>query len=128
MAIFYGGGIVGNLLCLSLDKRFGTRDTDPLNARVKQNRESGGFIGASGGVCAIMAANACLNPWGSMVIGIMFIPVPVPNVVGALGFAGFSAWAQTNDFQGNVAHLGHLGGLLHGFLWFVMRYRGLPVL
>ena len=78
ISLFYGGALTGNLACLSLDYyRSPKVDNDRLSTTTAQpaNRN---YVGSSGGVCAIACASACFNPWGMMIVGISFIPVPIP--------------------------------------------------
>jgi membrane associated rhomboid family serine protease len=70
--------------------------------------------GASGGVCGILFASILLHPGGS--IGMMFVPVSIPNWLYAVIFLLGSFYGMKEQNRGNIGHDAHLGGAIIGFL------------
>ncbi|KAF1920559.1 hypothetical protein BDU57DRAFT_508929 [Ampelomyces quisqualis] len=77
-------------------------------------------LGFSGVVMGITSVAACLTPTAKVAIyGI--IPVPLWGVV--LGYAVYDGYyLNTND---RTAHAGHLGGLVFGIAYYLLKLRGL---
>jgi membrane associated rhomboid family serine protease len=97
LAVFFLGGLVGNLLFALL--------ADPFTTG----------IGASGAIFALGGALAVMVP--RVPVYIFFIPVPVPLWVAIIIFFLFS-------FLPNIAWQAHLGGLLLGVIaGFILRRR-----
>jgi membrane associated rhomboid family serine protease len=97
LAVFFLGGLVGNLLFALLADPFATG------------------IGASGAIFALGGALAVMVP--RVPVYIFFIPVPVPLWVAIIIFFLFS-------FLPNIAWQAHLGGLLLGVIaGFILRRR-----
>ncbi len=81
-------------------------------------------IGASGAVSGILLAYAAFFPMSKLLIwGI----IPVRAYILVLGTMAFSIIAWLFGIMGNVAHLGHLGGYLFGFIYFLVRLRTNPI-
>lgn len=70
-------------------------------------------LGASGGVCGILFAWVLLFPGGSLFL--LFIPIPIPGMVYALGYLAYSFIAMKKG-MGNVGHDAHIGGSIAGLL------------
>src|SRR5215831_17079972 len=70
--------------------------------------------GASGGVCGILFASILLHPGGA--IGIMFLPIRIPNWLYAIIFLLGSFYGMKEQNRGNIGHDAHLGGAVIGFL------------
>jgi membrane associated rhomboid family serine protease len=70
-------------------------------------------LGASGAVAAVMFSAIALDP--KMQLYLMYIPVPVPGVVFALGYLAYSAW-RGHVGRDNVNHGAHFTGALYGAL------------
>jgi membrane associated rhomboid family serine protease len=72
-------------------------------------------IGASGVVYAVMMVYAIY--WGNRLIYIwMIIPIKVKYFVMIMG--GVSFISMITPGQSNISHIGHLGGLISGFIYF----------
>ena len=69
-------------------------------------------LGASGAVSAMTMVFALVNPWA--LIFVFFIPVPA--VVYALLFVGYSIWRDMKQGD-NVNHNAHLAGAIYGVLF-----------
>ncbi|MBB5206643.1 rhomboid family intramembrane serine protease [Chiayiivirga flava] len=71
-------------------------------------------LGASGAVAAVLFAFILVQPWA-----LIFIPIPVPAILYAVGYVGYSIWM---DRQGrdNVNHSAHLWGGAYGLLFFIL--------
>lgn len=81
-------------------------------------------VGASGAIYALMLAYASFYPHNKLLIwGI----IPVKAWILVLGLALFAIFASIFNIMGDVSHLGHLGGLIFGFLYFIIRLRINPV-
>jgi membrane associated rhomboid family serine protease len=68
-------------------------------------------LGASGAVSAVLFAFILLEPWS-----LIFIPVPVPAVLYAVGYVGYSFWKDRQG-GGNINHNAHLSGAIYGVLF-----------
>ena len=68
-------------------------------------------LGASGAVSAVLFAFILLKPWS-----LIFIPVPVPAVLYAVGYVGYSFWKDRQG-GGNINHNAHLSGAIYGVLF-----------
>ncbi|MDQ3040633.1 MAG: rhomboid family intramembrane serine protease, partial [Pseudomonadota bacterium] len=68
-------------------------------------------LGASGGVSAVLFAFILFDPWSTLII--FPIPVPIPAFIFALLYVAYSVWM---DRQGrdNVNHSAHLWGAAYG--------------
>ena len=67
-------------------------------------------VGASGATSAIVIIYCLVAPWN------WFLYPPVPAIVFAIGYLGYSHWAQTNK-RDNIGHSAHLYGGLYGLLF-----------
>lgn len=80
-----------------------------------------GLVGASGAIFGVVAAFGALFPNARLML--LFPPMPVKGKYLALLAIGMGIMF---DFQGNVAHLAHIGGALIGFIfvrYFVQQRR-----
>jgi membrane associated rhomboid family serine protease len=93
--IYFGGGILGNLLSLVLHR----------------NEPEYRAIGASGAVSAIIFASIFLLPGGKIII--FPIPLPLPSWVFAFLFVGISIYGIGKN-RDNIGHDAHLGGAMAG--------------
>jgi membrane associated rhomboid family serine protease len=100
LAVFFLGGLVGNVFYFLLAPRFTTG------------------IGASGAIFALGGALAVLVP--RVPVFIFFIPVPVPLWVAIIIFFLFS-------FLPNIAWQAHLGGLLLGLVAGLILRKRRPI-
>ncbi len=86
-------------------------------------------LGASGAVSGLLIAFALLFPKHRILV---FGIIPVPALVGALGFVAIDLWGLFAQTQGGgglpIGHGAHLGGALCGFLFwaFYLRSRFQP--
>ena len=80
-------------------------------------------LGASGAVSGLLLAFALLFPKHRILI---FGVIPVPALVGALGFVAIDIWglfAQTQGGGIGIGHGAHLGGAFCGFLFWASYLR-----
>ena len=80
-------------------------------------------VGASGAICAVLAAFAVMNPNTKLMVFLGFIPVIMKARTMVILYAGFTLLMAVIG-GGNVAHLAHLGGLIFGFMY-VKNFLGL---
>jgi membrane associated rhomboid family serine protease len=71
-------------------------------------------LGASGGVAAVMFSAILLDP--KLKLQVMFLPMPIPGLVFAVGYLAYSVWHSYSAGDG-VNHDAHLGGALYGALF-----------
>ncbi len=79
----------------------------------------GPFIGASGAVLGVALAYARFFPNAELMI--FPFPVPIKAKWLVVGFAVMAAFGALGAGSGGIAHVAHLGGLLFGWLYFVMQ-------
>ncbi|MCB0265331.1 MAG: rhomboid family intramembrane serine protease [Calditrichia bacterium] len=83
------------------------------------NFNSFGFtIGASGAVFAILAAYALFYPDREIMLLLFPVPIKVKYFVLIIGLLEFIMLPR----QDGISHIGHLGGLVAGFLYLRHRY------
>jgi membrane associated rhomboid family serine protease len=81
-------------------------------------------LGASGAIFAVMLAFGTFFPTSTVLL--MFV-IPVKAYIMVLGLIAFSIIAALTGIMGNVSHLGHLSGVLFGFLYLLVRLRTNPI-
>ncbi len=70
-------------------------------------------LGASGAVAAVMFSAILLRP--SLKLMLLFLPIPVPGFVYAVGYLAYSAWHSYRGQRG-VNHDAHFSGAVYGSL------------
>ncbi len=73
-------------------------------------------VGASGAVCAIVAAFGLMNPNTPLTVLILFFPITMRARTFVVGFAIITVLFALAG-GGNIAHLAHLGGLVFGWMY-----------
>ena len=71
-------------------------------------------LGASGGVSAVLFAFILFDPWSTLII--FPIPVPIPAILFAVLYVGYSIWMDQRG-RDNVNHSAHLWGAAYGVLF-----------
>ncbi|MFC6839047.1 rhomboid family intramembrane serine protease [Xanthomonas theicola] len=74
-------------------------------------------LGASGAVSAVLFAYILLAPWTG--IYFFFIPIPIPAIVYALFYVGYSIWMDRRGGD-NVNHSAHLTGAGFGVMFLLI--------
>ena len=74
-------------------------------------------LGASGGVSAVLFAFILFDPWSTLII--FPIPVPIPAFLFAILYVGYSIWMDRRG-RDNVNHSAHLCGAAYGLLFTVL--------
>lgn len=80
----------------------------------QRNNPGYASLGASGAVSAVLFAYIVYFPTTTLMI--MPIPLPIPAVLFALGYVGYSYWASTQS-RGRINHDAHLCGALSGIVF-----------
>ncbi|KAL6709602.1 hypothetical protein ACN47E_001537 [Coniothyrium glycines] len=112
LVIALGSGVAGSLgfLVNRMQATQGARAVDRKRA-----------LGFSGAVMGISTVAACLSPRTTVSLyGI--IPVPLWALV--MGYAAYDGY-YLNSEKSTVAHAGHLGGLVFGGAYYLLKLRGL---
>jgi len=73
-------------------------------------------VGASGAVCAIVAAFGLMNPNTPLTVLILFFPITMRARTFVVGFAIITVLFALAG-GGNIAHIAHLGGLVFGWMY-----------
>ncbi|MGH6978826.1 MAG: rhomboid family intramembrane serine protease [Brevundimonas sp.] len=79
-------------------------------------------LGASGAVSAVLFAFILMAPWTG--IYIFFIPIPIPAILYAVFYVGYSIWMDRRGTD-NVNHSAHLWGAGYGVLFALVMEPGL---
>ena len=74
-------------------------------------------LGASGGVSAVLFSFILFDPWSTLII--FPIPLPIPAFLVAVLYVGYSIWMDRRG-GGNVNHSAHLWGAAYGVLFTVL--------
>ncbi|GHB96495.1 rhomboid family intramembrane serine protease [Thermomonas carbonis] len=74
-------------------------------------------LGASGGVSAVLFAFILFDPWSTLII--FPIPVPIPAFLFAILYVAYSIWMDRRG-RDNVNHSAHLWGAAYGLLFTVL--------
>ncbi|SDW89388.1 rhomboid family intramembrane serine protease [Lysobacter enzymogenes] len=82
-----------------------------------RHRKDPGYrtLGASGAVEAVLFAFVLFDPWN----WIIFFVIPVPAIVFAVAFIGYSYWADKRG-GGKYNHNAHLSGAIYGVLFMLL--------
>ena len=82
-----------------------------------KHKDHPGFssVGASGVTTALVFIYAIFDPWQ------MFLFPPVPAILFAILYVGYSTWASSQD-RDNIDHLAHLYGGLYGIAFLFITY------
>lgn len=70
-------------------------------------------LGASGAVAAVMFGTILLYP--GLNLSLMFLPIPIPGIVYAIGYLAYSAWSSYRNRDG-INHDAHFAGAIYGSL------------
>lgn len=81
-------------------------------------------IGASGAIFAVLLAAATFFPEQRV---LLFFVLPVKAPVAVIVFTGLSLVFLFTDRSTNIAHFAHLGGIVFGFLYIIVRFRINPI-
>ena len=81
-------------------------------------------VGASGALFGLLLAFASFFPEARILL-FFFIPMKAPMAV--LVFAGISLFFLFTGSAGGISHLGHLAGIVFGFLYLIIRLNTNPI-
>ena len=90
-----------------------------LALAIHRNHGDYSAVGASGAVSGVLFASIFLLPGGSIMM--MFLPIPIPASVFAVGYTVVSIYGIKSQ-QGNIGHEAHLGGAITGLLLIALLY------
>ncbi|UKE52218.1 rhomboid family intramembrane serine protease [Xanthomonas translucens] len=82
-----------------------------------QNNPNYFSLGASGAVSAVLFAYILLAPWTG--IYFFFIPIPIPAILYALFYVGYSIWMDRRGGD-NINHSAHLAGAAFGVMFLLI--------
>ncbi len=89
-----------------------------------KHKDNGQFasIGASGAVSSVLFAFIFFRPWSMLYL---FFAIPIPAIVFAVLYLGYSSYAGNSNKRSMIDHLGHFGGAVWGIIGIVglMYYR-----
>lgn len=87
-----------------------------LPSYLRHRRDSGYVsLGASGAVSAVLFAFVLVDPWSWIIVFV----VPVPAVVYAIAYVGYSYWMDKRGGD-NINHSAHLSGAIYGLLFMLL--------
>lgn len=87
-----------------------------LPSYLRHRRDSGYVsLGASGAVSAVLFAFVLVDPWSWIIVFV----VPVPAVVYAIAYIGYSYWMDKRGGD-NINHNAHLSGAIYGLLFMLL--------
>ena len=78
-------------------------------------------LGASGGVSAVLFSFILFDPWSTLII--FPIPLPIPAFLFAVLYVGYSIWMDRRGGD-NVNHSAHLWGAAYGVLFTLLLRPG----
>ncbi|EIM88239.1 rhomboid-domain-containing protein [Stereum hirsutum FP-91666 SS1] len=118
--LYLGGGIFSSLFSHTLS-------TLPQSSYKSTHQISS--VGASGAIFSIISFFTCLSPRTTFLLfGI--VPCPAWGVVaGTIAYDGYNSWRESKGQKGigNTDGLAHIGGVVAGAVYFVLKMRGLRV-
>jgi len=82
-------------------------------------------IGASGAVFGLLLAFGILYP-NSVILLFFILPVKAKYLV--ILYGGFELYLELFGGQSNISHIGHLGGLFFGLIYFYLIKKNIPPL
>jgi membrane associated rhomboid family serine protease len=82
-----------------------------------RHRKDTGYVslGASGAVSAVLFAFVLVSPWSWIIVFV----IPVPAVVYAIAYVGYSYWMDKRGGD-NINHSAHLSGAIYGLLFMLL--------
>jgi membrane associated rhomboid family serine protease len=80
----------------------------------QMNKPQYNSLGASGAVAAVMFSAILLYP--GMKLSLLFLPIPIPGALYAMGYLAYSAWHSFRGRDG-INHDAHFTGALYGALF-----------
>lgn len=78
-------------------------------------------LGASGAISAVLFAYIVYDPFSTLII--FPLPIPIPAFVFAVCYVGYSYWASKND-NGRINHDAHLWGAISGLIFVAVTDPG----
>lgn len=105
LKVYFASGVVGGLLQVGLGFLF-------------QNRFGGAVVGASAGICGLIAAFAMIAPDAKL---LLWLVLPIRAKYFLIGLIVITLFFIIVPSDPGIAHAGHLGGLLSGVAF--MRWQ-----
>lgn len=106
LSLYLGAGVFGNIVSYVWHEMKGHRNY--------------ASHGASGAVYGVLSFFACVAPTAMFYLyGI----VPIPAFVIVPGILAWDTWSSLRDRKSTTDHSGHVGGIVGGLLYYLLRFR-----
>lgn len=123
LTLYMGGGLISAAATFLIPRILEEMRGNNKMERWYQNAQSSMRLnlGASGAVSAVVVLGIILNPYRT--IFVFPLPVPLPAWFVGVGFVGQDVWGALHQEGSRVGHSAHLGGAIYGALYYLLLRR-----